>query len=713
MEKETNIIEQLLSKPFSTHEFNKKLDIITTGRPKPELKNLTSIKKCKQGKQDYMRHFLLSNYEKIEWLTGCSKLNKLFCWPCLLFGMEKNVWNKSGFSDLNHFSTSSKRHEKSNEHIQNLLKLKMFGKQRIDLLIDTHKTFNINEHNKKVTKNREILKRFIDVVCFLSKQELAFRGHDESSESVNKGNYIETLDLIRQYDQLLDSHLETSTVFSGTSALIQNDLIECVASIIETQIKNEIHDAEFVSIMLDETSDIQCKSQLSTVIRYVKEEKVYERFIGFTDVSADRSASGLFKHFEKIVETYNIAEKIVGQTYDGASVMAGDINGLKTRVLEKYPRAIFTHCYAHVLNLVLQQSLSGIKECRLFFQTLTGLSAFFSKSSKRVNALQEFIQRKLPSIAPTRWNFTSRLTNTVSHYRTALIDFFENIIELPEIWNSETIVQSQGFISFLRNADTVFLLEVCSNIFTFTDTLYDILQSKTYDILYCNNKIEETTKFLIHERNHDFDNVWKKSFELKEIEITRRKNRNKEYYKRLYNEIYDYIYNQLNDRFASFKNLYYFELLRPEEYSNHKNKFPEKCFKKLQEMYRDLFDFIKLRSELTVLYRSADFENKPIHVLLPFLYNNDLTMGFSEIFKLVKLILTIPYSTAQVERSFSTLKRIKSFNRSTQEQDRLSHLALISIEKELFIKIKNIPSFYDQVIDKFISKTRRIELIYK
>jgi hypothetical protein len=92
--------------------------------------------------------------------------------------------------------------------------------------------------------------------------------------------------------------------------------------------------------------------------------------------------------------------------------MSGRINGLQSKVIEAYPLAIFTHCYAHVLNLVLKKSLPKIKECRLFFQTISGMAAHFSKSPKRVNALQDFVAKKFPSVAPTRWNFTSRLTNS-------------------------------------------------------------------------------------------------------------------------------------------------------------------------------------------------------------------------------------------------------------------------------------------------------------
>ena len=47
----------------------------------------------------------------------------------------------------------------------------------------------IQRHNEEVRQNREILKTVTEAVLYLSKQELAFRGHDESEDSLNKGNY--------------------------------------------------------------------------------------------------------------------------------------------------------------------------------------------------------------------------------------------------------------------------------------------------------------------------------------------------------------------------------------------------------------------------------------------------------------------------------------------------------------------------------------------
>lgn len=55
-----------------------------------------------------------------------------------------------------------------------------------------------------------------------------------------------------------------------------------------------------------------------------------------------------------------------------------------------------------------------------------------------------------------------------------------------------------------------------------------------------------------------------------------------------------------------------------------------------------------------------------------------------------RILLTISVSVASTERSFSKLKLIKSYLRSTMSQDRLNGLALISIERKLIEKKNSI-----------------------
>ena len=162
----------------------------------------------------------------------------------------------------------------------------------------------VQRHNEQVRQNRETLKGISEAVLFLSKQELAFRGHDESKDSLNKGNFWELLECYAKFDSVFARRLHTeltegervhSGVFTGVSSEIQNDLIECIDSVIQDQIDKEIENCRFLSIQVDETTDVSTKEQFSVIIRLDREGEIVERFLKLFDVSSDRS------HFSLVV----------------------------------------------------------------------------------------------------------------------------------------------------------------------------------------------------------------------------------------------------------------------------------------------------------------------------------------------------------------------------------------------------------------------------
>ena len=103
-------------------------------------------------------------------------------------------------------------------------------------------------------------------------------------------------------------------------------------------------------------------------------------------------------------------------------------------------------------------------------------------------------------------------------------------------------------------------------------------------------------------------------------------------------------------------------------------------------------------------------ELKVLQVTLP-----DSLMSAPEILKFVmdadcypnisvayRILLTVPVTVASAERSFSKLKLLKNYLRSTMSQERLNGLAMCTIEKDILDTID-----LDTVIDDFTSRNAR------
>jgi len=177
---------------------------------------------------------------------------------------------------------------------------------------------------------------------------------------------------------------------------------------------NEIQKVNYVSIQADETTDVSCRSQMSIIFRYVVEQNIIERFVGFFDVSKNKTASGLADIILSEINKWEIGNKIICQTYDGASVMScrEKKSGVQFCIRQIYPNTLFIHCYAHQLNLVLLHGAKTIKSVKLFICNLTMIHPFFSRSTKRSELLREQ-SFKFPNQSDTRWNYHSRATSTI------------------------------------------------------------------------------------------------------------------------------------------------------------------------------------------------------------------------------------------------------------------------------------------------------------
>ena len=96
----------------------------------------------------------------------------------------------------------------------------------------------------------------------------------------------------------------------------------------DEEIEAEIFNPTYFSWQVDETTDINCHSQLSIIIRFVKQGKIIERFLGLYDTSSGRTLDDVFRLLTETFEKLNLKDKLIapnlrwGFCYDFQKIFA-------------------------------------------------------------------------------------------------------------------------------------------------------------------------------------------------------------------------------------------------------------------------------------------------------------------------------------------------------------------------------------------------------
>ena len=148
-----------------------------------------------------------------------------------------------------------------------------------------------------------------------------------------------------------------------TSPTIQNEIIKVMGVKLLRDLSHDLQRSPFLSIMVDETTDVSNREQATVVIRSVEGFEVHEQFIGlYTVPSIDSNTIvGMIK--DVLIRMNLSINKVRGQCYDGASTMKGHRSGVSTQISLIEPRAVYTHCYGHSLNLATSDAIKSNERC--------------------------------------------------------------------------------------------------------------------------------------------------------------------------------------------------------------------------------------------------------------------------------------------------------------------------------------------------------------
>uniref|UniRef100_A0A452GIL1 DUF4371 domain-containing protein n=1 Tax=Gopherus agassizii TaxID=38772 RepID=A0A452GIL1_9SAUR len=550
-----------------------------------------------------------------------------------------------------------------------------------------------------------VVKRMVDVVIFLSKRNLAFRGSNEKRADPSNGNFLGLFELLAKYDNVLSKLLQrikkAETPVQYLSPQIQNELIQLVASNIQEANIAQLKKAKYYSVNLDCTPDVSHEEHMSVVLCFVEcngEDgvNICEVFVDFLNVH-DTTGEGLLEAFLEKANNLGIdIADMRGQAYDNGANMRGKNKHMRGNMLEINDRALYVLCGAHTWNLVISDAAKSSKYAVHFFGLINRIYIIFFSSCSRWDILQEHMPISVKGLSDTRWESRIDAVKPLLYHLEELCNALSSLREYAlEKKDGNTATQAGALL------DHVTMWPFVLTVYTWYDILFHVnktcklIQSPDVSIDVLQAEAGATMKFLEDYRNIGYKTVVTNAREIAEhmsIEQVfpetrvRRKKRMFDY------ECADDLSRlSAEEKFKS----QFFLVFTDQAISSVLLRFDQlvEWYKKMgdidaNELIMELNRFIYVIEKERGLVTANNF--------LMYIYKNSLQEIYSTLCICIRILLTAPVTVTGAERSFSRMKLIKNIMRSTTTDDRLSALAVISIENKIARSLD-----YDALINQF------------
>jgi Domain of unknown function (DUF4371)/hAT family C-terminal dimerisation region len=479
------------------------------------------------AQKQYIPHknLLRSDNSVRRFLTIDKNQNTFYCFVCLAFCDPKSDLRNNKF--VNGYKPESNKH--TNSRIEEHERL-IAHKQHVEAMLLTERGLSLDDliSVKLVSKKREeianrraILTRLIEIVKFIGKRGLSYRAHSHEAafslkdETNDHGNFLELVLLLSKFDPILKSHVDKCVTASqkrkdavsgskGRGNLVTflsktmvNYIFQIIHEMMMELISKEVQDSEIFSVQVDSCQDISVKEQLSVVLRYVKDGRIFETFAGFLECKSTAGlqlANGVQKHFEK----YDIdISRCCANATDGASNMQGEYNGFQAHLSEKSCNGqVHVWCHSHVLNLIILSICQGVLCVTNFFSLLNQCASHIDGSYIRRGILEELIDgrtmKRLALIGQTRWWAKERaLTNIYGEdgIFVELVLTLEKISKLPRL-DPQSKASAEGIADNLLSFNSILIAHLFMRIFFITTPLSKYLQTRGLDILQAQSMVD-------------------------------------------------------------------------------------------------------------------------------------------------------------------------------------------------------------------------------
>ncbi|KAL0849463.1 hypothetical protein ABMA28_013746 [Loxostege sticticalis] len=197
------------------------------------------------------------------------------------------------------------------------------------------------------------------------------------------------------------------------------------------------------SLIVDESTDMGCIKHLCMVVRYY-DEKVTDTFLGLIPLQ-DATAQILYDHIVKFFADNEIPyrQNMIGFASDGANTMMGQHNSLASRFLTDIPHLYLVKCICHSFHLCA--SYACLKLAREPEDLIRDIYNYFNspKRSAQLKEFQEFMNlkpHKLLHPSQTRWLSVRAAVSRLLEQYQALILYFTDAAFTDRLRASDNIL---------------------------------------------------------------------------------------------------------------------------------------------------------------------------------------------------------------------------------------------------------------------------------
>ena len=600
-------------------------------------------------------------------------------------------------------------------------------REAVDVVITLpHTTRDIGEqlslqHAKEKESNRTAFLKILKSIQYLARQGLPLRGAGDDSN----GNFVQLLNLMSEGSLMMKDWLKRKTN-TYTSHNIQNEIINLMAKQVLKEINVHLQQSPFLTLMLDETTDVSNKEQVVVVLRWVSSDLIVsEKFLGLHEAPST-DALTLTTIAKNAMQGLGLPlAKLRGQCYDGASCMKGEKSGVAQRIREEEPRAVYTHCYGHSINLATCDAVKESKPIKNALEMTHEVCKLIKCSPKRENIFRRLKEASnlttdycsfssIRVLCPTRWTVRANALASIIENYVVLQDTWDEALEVAKDTDSKAKIN--GVSAQMKKFEFLFSTILGEMLLRHCDNLSQTLQSKTMSAAEGQKVGKMVIDTLQSIRNDEsYELFWEKvlksadSLDVDEAQLPRKcktprryddgessgdfANSPKSYYRQVYYEATDCIINCLKNRFDQPGYKIYSQLEELLIKASMGEDFGS-SFKYVCDFYKDDFESHNLHAQLlTFKVNFQDvYKNKYDTKCLPTIFDiknyfQELSSAqrilLSQVCWLLQLVLVMPATNATSERSFSALCRVKSYLRSTMGQERLSNLLMLHVHKDL------------------------------